>query len=119
MENWAPLEMSAEQRKQWANARIAELTPLEQAAVEKLNATLSDEQHVRRLNASESGRRFGLTGRELFLHVLSALELTDEQKSALSEARKELRTIREAIAPHLALMLDDEQRERMLEESNG
>lgn len=111
MENWAPLEMSEEQRQAWARSRISELTPLERAAIERLEAVLTDEQHKRRLEASVSGHRFGLKGLEYFEHVLGAMNLSDDQKKKLGVARQELRRIREAMGPHLALMLSEKQRQ--------
>lgn len=113
MENWAPLEMSPEQRRAWAKDRIAELTPLEHEAIERLDAVLTGEQHKLRLEASVTGHRFGLTGVELFQHVIGAMNLSDEQKQSLAAARCALREIRQAIGPHLGLLLSDEQRQQM------
>ena len=67
------------------------MTPLEHAAIERLDAVLTDEQHKLRLAASVSGQRFGLKGVEYFKHVLGAMALSDDQKKELGIARQELR----------------------------
>ena len=113
MSNWVPLELSHAERVKWAEARIAELAPLEHVAVQKVNDVLTDEQHVARLRASQQGQNFGLTGLPLFQHIMGTLQLSDEQKTALREARRELREIREGVAPHVALILDEKQRGRI------
>jgi|GEM_PF-3200551 hypothetical protein len=89
---------------------VADLAPLEHTFVQELNDILTDEQHVERLKASEQGLSFGLTGLPLFQHVIGSLRLTDEQKASLTETRRQLREIRDAIAPHIALLLDEEQK---------
>jgi len=107
MTNWIPMQMNRAQQVVWAQEQIARLAPLEHASVKKLNDILTDE----RLNASEERRSFGLTGLPLLQHVMSSLRLSDEQRMAVPAARLELCEIREAIAPHVALLLDEQQTE--------
>lgn len=119
MSDWVPLELTAADRKHWAEARIAELAPLEHAAVEKVNGVLTAEQHAERIRASVQGRRFGLSGLSLYHHIMAALQLTDEQKTSLAEARRELRSIREAIAPQVITLLDEQQQRHLESEESG
>ena len=119
MANWVPVQMTRAQRIEWAQEQIAKLASLEHACVQKLNDILTDEQHVERLKASQQGHTFGLTGLPLYQHVLSSMRLNDEQKAALTAARRELREIREAIAPHVALLLDEQQTDLIVADASG
>jgi hypothetical protein len=47
------------------------------------------------------------------------MRLNDEQKAALTAARRELREIREAIAPHVALLLDEQQTDLIVADASG
>ena len=108
MADWVPMQMKDAQRLEWAQEMVADLAPLEHEFVQELNGILTDEQHIERLRASQQGVSFGLTGLPLFQHVMSALRLSDEQKTALTSARQRLREVRDAIAPHVALLLDEQ-----------
>jgi hypothetical protein len=97
-----------------AQARIAELEPLHQAALRKMNDVLTDEQKAKKTAATKKNRKAGLKGKELQAAVMSVLDLTDEQQQHLSSARQELLRVRQTISHQVKGLLSKEQLDQML-----
>lgn len=107
-------DLPEEKRFAVAQARIAELEPLHQAALRKMNDVLTDEQQARKTAATKKHRKAGLKGKELQAAVRNALDLTDEQQQQLSLARREVVHVRQAIAHQVEGLLSKEQLDQIL-----
>ena len=107
-------ELTEEQRFMLAESRIAELEPLHQSILRKMNDILTDEQKRTKLVASKTGRKAGLSGKELQKSVVTALKLTAEQQQEMVAARKELQQVRLAIAKQVEGLLDKGQLDEVL-----
>jgi hypothetical protein len=107
-------DLTEEKRFSIAQARIAELESLHQAALRKMNDVLNDEQKARKTSATKKHRKAGLKGKELQAAVRNALGLTDEQQQQLSLARREVVHVRQAIAHQVEGLLSKEQLDKML-----
>lgn len=100
-------KMSPEERAR-IEMRIADLEPLALDAQRRLDAVLTPEQKQIKSQATKAGRESGKSGRDLQLYVHKAMKTTPEQRHQLSEARKDLARIREAMDKELAALAEDE-----------
>lgn len=107
-------ELTEQQRFMLAESRIAELEPLHQSILRKMNDVLTEEQLQTKSTAAKSGRKAGLKGKELQKSVMDALQLTEEQQTHMAEGRKELQRVRMAIAKQVEGLLDKGQLDDML-----
>ena len=107
-------ELTEHQRFILAESRIAELEPLHQSILRKMNDVLTDEQVRTNSVATKSGRKAGLKGKELQKSVMDALKLSEEQQKQMSAARKELQQVRIAIAKQVESLLDKGQLDEVL-----
>jgi hypothetical protein len=107
-------ELTEEQRFMLAESRIAELEPLHQSILRKMNDVLTDDQKRTKSVASKAGRKAGLAGKELQKSVMTALLLSEEQQQQMVEARKELQRVRMAIAKQVEGLLDKGQLDEVL-----
>ncbi len=108
-------KLSPEERSARAEMRIAELEPLQRVALKKMNDVLSPEQKKIKMKAEKAGKEQNKEGAELKQFVYSAMKLTPEQKTQISTARKELHTIRAAIAKEVEHLMDDDQKKKVQE----
>ncbi len=97
-----------------AEQKIAELEPLHQAILKKMNDVLTPEQQTAKLAATKKGRTAKLTGKALQDAVVAALQLTDAQQQRLAQAKHELHQVRLAISKQVEGLLSKEQLEEML-----
>ena len=102
--------MTPEQRAVMAEMRISELEPLQQAVVKRMNDILTPEQKKLKSANTKVGQKKGLSGKQLQQFVISSLELSEEQQTKMTSARKELHDLRVEIKRHVANLLTDEQR---------
>ncbi len=102
-----------QKRSAKAEARIAELEPLHAAAAKRVNDVLTPEQNQIRIKATKAARAAGKTGAEARQYIYGAMKLSQEQRVKLSTAKKELASIREAIAKEVEFLLDDDQKKRV------
>jgi hypothetical protein len=107
--------LSEEQRVSLAEQRIAELEPLHQAALRKMNEILTDDQRRVKAEATRTGMKAGKKGRDLQQSVMAALQLTGDQQQRMAAARKELLEVRQAIGRQVEGLLSKEQLEQMLQ----
>lgn len=101
-----------------AELRIAELEPLHAAAVKRVNAVLTPEQNRIRVKATKAARAAGRTGADARNYIYSAMKLTEQQKVDLAAAKKELSSIRQAIAQEIEFLLDEDQKKRVAEQAH-
>ncbi|MBW3539605.1 MAG: hypothetical protein KY476_04985 [Planctomycetes bacterium] len=112
-------ELTESERFALAEQRIADLEPLHQAALRRMNDLLTEGQRRRKAEATRAGVKAGLKGRALQQAVMDALDLSPQQQQAMTAARKELHDCRQAIARQVEGLLSKEQLDRMLHESAG
>lgn len=96
-------ELSADERAV-IEMHIAELEPLKQSALRRMNDLFTPEQKKIKAQATKAGRKAGKTGRELQHHVYSAIRMSPEQKEQFLVARKDFESVREAIRKQEALL---------------
>lgn len=84
--------------------RIADLEQLEQAATRRLNDVPTPEQKQIKAKALKAGRESGRTGKELQQYANGAMHLSPEQRSEIQAARKDVLSLREAIAKERAAL---------------
>lgn len=89
---------SVNERRAVIEMRIADLEQLEQAATRRMNDVPTAEQKQIKTKAMHAGREAGRTGKELQQYALGAMRLSPEQRSELQAARKDVLSLREAIA---------------------
>ena len=107
-----------EKRAAQAQTRIAELEPMHAAAAQRVNKVLTPEQNQIRVKATKAARAAGQTGAEARNYIYAAMKLSDEQKTELASAKKELNSIRAAIAKEIKFLLDEEQKKRVAAEAH-
>lgn len=107
-------ELTEEKRFAIAEQRIAELEPLHQAALKRMNEVLSPEQAARKAAATKKGLAAGLRGKQLQDAVFAVLDLTDEQQQQLEKGRNDLHRVRLAIGKQVEDLLSKEQIDRLL-----
>lgn len=107
-----------EKRAAKAQARILELEPMHAAAAKRVNQVLTPEQNQIRVKATKAARAAGKTGAEARNYIYGAMKLSDEQKTELATAKKELNSIRSAIASEIEFLLDEEQKKRVAAEAH-
>ena len=112
------LDREREKRAAQAQARILELEPMHAAAAKRVNKVLTPEQNQIRVQATKTARAAGKTGTEARNYIYAAMKLSDEQKTELATAKKELNSIRAAIANEIEFLLDDEQKKRVAAEAH-
>ncbi len=105
------LDLSSEQKEKIGKI-FAERGPKLTAAVEKANASLTDEQRKARNEAQKSAKAAGKKRKEANDEALAAMKLTDEQKKAYDEATKAQREANEALTKAISEVLTPEQREK-------
>lgn len=108
-----PATPSPEELAREAEAKIAELEPLQQSLIRRMNEILTPEQTRARAVATREAKDSGKTGRDAQQHVFDALHLTAEQKVQWAAARKDLQAVREQIAQQVALLMTDDQKQRI------
>ena len=104
------IDLTDEQKAKLAELRIKEIEPKHQAAVQKLNDILTDEQNKAKIEVAKLAKKTGKKGKELQQAVQAAIKLTDEQKKQMAIARKELHELRLEIAQQIDAFLTDDQR---------
>lgn len=115
-------EMTEEERAKraaMAQMRISELEPLHAVAAKKVNEVLTPEQNKIRARATKAAREAGKSKQELRQFVYAAMKLTDEQKTQLNDARKELKSVRAAIAEEVEFLLDADQKKQILQNAHA
>jgi Spy/CpxP family protein refolding chaperone len=108
--------LSEDDRFRLAEENIRDLEPLNLAALNKMNNILTDEQKKKKAAATKAGIRANKKGRELQQAVLAAIDLDDEQKDQMAEARSELQRIRTAISKQVEGLLTPEQTSQLLKD---
>ena len=94
-------DTTAEQRA-LIEMRIADLEQLEQAATKRMNDVPTPEQKQIKAKALKAGREAGRSGKELQQYANGAMHLSPEQRSEIQAARKDVLSLREAIAKERA-----------------
>ena len=112
------IDPEREKRAAQAQAQIAELEPMHAAAAQRVNKVLTPEQNQIRVKATKAARAAGKTGTEARNYIYAAIKLSDEQKTELAAAKKELNSIRAAIAKEIEFLLDEEQKKRVAAEAH-
>jgi hypothetical protein len=107
-------ELTEEVRFAIAEQRIAELEPLHQAALQRMNDVLTTEQAAKKAAATKQGLAAGLRGKQLQDAVFSVLELTEEQQQAIEKGRHDLHRVRLAIGKQVEGLLTKEQLDGLL-----
>jgi len=108
-----PVAPTPEELARQAELKIAELEPLQQSLIRRMNEILTPEQNRARAIATKEAKDSGKTGRDAQQHVFDALHLTPEQKVQWAAARKDLQAVREQIAQQVALLMTDDQKQRI------
>jgi len=107
----AALDLTSEQKEK-IDKILAEQGPTLTTAVEKVNASLTDEQRKARNEAQKSAKAASKTKKEANDDALAAMKLTDEQKKAFDEATKAQRQANQALVSAVSEVLTPEQREK-------
>jgi hypothetical protein len=97
-----PKGPSVDERRAVIEMRMADLEQLEQDATRRLNDVPSAEQKKIKVKANHAGREAGKAGKELQQFVYGAMKLTHDQKVEIQAVRKDLASLREAIAKEQA-----------------
>ncbi|MBC7856375.1 MAG: hypothetical protein IAF94_23335 [Pirellulaceae bacterium] len=105
------LDLTSEQKEK-IDKILAEQGPKVTAAVEKVNASLTDEQRKARNEAQKSAKAAGKKGKEANDEALTAMKLTDEQKKDYDAATKAQREANQALVSAVSDVLSPEQREK-------
>ncbi len=108
--------LSEEDRFRLAEENIRDLEPLNLATLNKMNDILTGEQKKKKAAATKAGIRANKKGRELQQAVMAAIDLDDEQKEQMAEARSELQRIRTAISKQVEGLLTPEQTSQLLKD---
>lgn len=108
-----PASPTPEELARQAELKIAELEPLQQSLIRRMNEILTPEQTRARAIATKEAKDSGKTGRDAQQYVFEALHLTPEQKVQWAAARKDLQAVREQIAQQVALLMTDDQKQRI------
>ena len=103
-------QAARELRAKQAEMRIAELEPLQQAILKRMNDILTPDQRKSRLQASKAARDAGKTGVELQQIINNAMHLNAEQAAQWAIAKKDLQAVRSDIAKEVAHLLTDDQK---------
>ena len=109
-------DLSEGDRFRLAEENIRDLEPLNLAALNKMNSILTDGQKKKKAAATKVGIRANKKGRELQQSVMAAIDLDDEQKEQMAEARSELQRIRTAISKQVEGLLTPEQTTQLLKD---
>lgn len=88
--------------------KIADLEPLERDAQRRLDSVLTPEQKQIKVQATRAARDAGKSGRDLQIYIHKAMKTSPEQRHQLSEARKDLARVREAIEKERAVLDEEE-----------
>lgn len=108
-----PVAPTPEELSHQAELKIAELEPLQQSLIRRMNEILTPEQTRARAIATKEAKDSGKAGRDAQQYVFDALHLTPEQKVQWAAARKDLQAVREQIAQQVALLMTDDQKQRI------
>lgn len=85
-------------------------------AIKKVNAVLTPEQRAARMKAAREAREQKLSKKEIEEAMSNAVSLTEEEKSKLADAEKELNKLKKEIGDHVKSVLTDEQRAQLRQE---
>lgn len=88
-----------------------EFAPKMEEASKKMQGILSEDQKKARDEAMKEARDAGKTGRDVWQAGLAAAKLTDEQKSKLADASKDLMSVAQERREKLLAILTPEQKE--------
>jgi Spy/CpxP family protein refolding chaperone len=106
------LDLSAEQEEKLKEIRD-ETAPKMKPIMDKMGAIVTEEQKKAFEEAAKKAREEGKKGRDFFLAVQSAAELTDEQKEKLNKVVPEIRDVHRQMMKSIMGMLTPEQKEKM------
>jgi ABC-type Na+ efflux pump permease subunit len=96
------------------NKIVAEMAPKVAEAQSKVDAVLTAEQQQARAAAQKAAKEAGKKKKEAQAEVEAATKLTDEQKSKLAAANKELTAAQTALTDGLKAALTPEQQAKVL-----
>jgi Spy/CpxP family protein refolding chaperone len=99
-----------------------EFAPKMEAATKKMQEVLTEDQKKARDEGMKAAREAGKTGRDVWQAGLAATKLTDEQKTKMAEATKEMTSVTTERREKIMAILTPEQQEeakKKLEQFTG
>ncbi len=106
------LNLTPEQETKLADLR-KEFDPKFKAAREKMESVLTDEQKKARGEAMKTARDAGKKGKDVWDAAEAAMKLSDEQKTKLSDARKEMGDLYKEFDKKFRAFLTPEQQDKL------